>query len=229
MTRVDSGFKRRSLIAVICLSIITAAAAGIIVYWRYLQTTPQYSLALIVDAGRRDDNADLERLIDIGAVVDGFVPQITEKAADIYARGMPRNIVSRIELVARPLMPAIKDRAKAELPSLIRKQTDRFSHVPFVGFVLGADRYLDIAIEGDIARIRSKLPEHPFEFTMRRSGDVWQIVDIRDEELATRIAQAIGQEIIGLATSGGLRRAGESLGVSNLQNLIRQAEEALRQ
>lgn len=226
---MDSGLKKRWIIAAVCIVIIAAAAIGGIGYWRYLRTTPQYSLALIVDAARRDDKADLDRLVDTGAVVDGFVPQVTEKAADIYARGMSQSIVRRIATVAQPLLPAIKGRARDELPKLIRKQTDRFSHLPFAGFVLGADRYLDIAVEGNIAIIRSKLPEHKFEFTMKRSGDVWQIVDVRDDELATRIAQAIGQEIIGIAASGELKRAGQTLGISNLQNLIKQAEEAIQQ
>src|SRR5437016_1760179 len=43
-------------------------------YWQHLKTTPQYSLALIVDASRRNDQQTTDSLVDIDAVVDDFLP-----------------------------------------------------------------------------------------------------------------------------------------------------------
>ena len=48
-------------------------------YWQSIKTTPQYSLALLVDAARRDDQAEIDKLVNVDAVVDDFVPQITDK------------------------------------------------------------------------------------------------------------------------------------------------------
>ena len=76
--------------------------------------------------------------------------------------------------------------------------------------------------------MRSKLPEHSFEVRMHRNGNGWKIVSIRDDALATEIAQRVGQEIIAVASSGGGNSAGEKIGISNLQTLLQEAEEIFR-
>ena len=61
---------------------------------------------------------------------------------------------------------------------------------------LGAGRVLDIKETGDTAIVHYNSPERPFDVTMKRNGDRWQIVAIKDEIIARRIAEKIGQEII---------------------------------
>lgn len=206
--------------------IVVLAAAGYL-YWKSFEDTPQYSLAMLIDAARRDDQAAIDRYVNTGAVVDDFVPQITGKAAELYGRGIPPTVIERLRVVATPILPAVKERARAELPRVIRERTDRFGSVPFAAMVVGADRYLDIRIDGDVAVVRSKLPEHSFEVTMRRNWTAWQIVGVKDEQLATDIARKVGQEMIAIA-SDGLRSTQQRLGVGNLVEMLRQAEEALR-
>ena len=87
---------------------------------------------------------------------------------------------------------------------------------------------MEINQEGDTAFIKSKIADRPLEVKMKRSDDKWQIVGITDEQLATRIAQKIGQEIILVAAKGGITQAGKSLGVNNLQDLLKQAENILK-
>lgn len=207
--------------------IILTAIGGAFLYYQSLKDTPQYSLALLVDAAKRDDDRMIDQLVDTGAVVDDFMPQITAKAIELYGRGQPPQVIERAQRLAIPLMPAVKQRARAELPRVIRDRTARLGYVPFFAMVLGADRYLDISIAGDVADVRSKLPEHPMEFKMRRTGDRWQIVGVRDEQLAMSIASKIGQEIMAIAANGG-RNAADRLGIGNLSELIRQAEELVR-
>ena len=62
---------------------------------------------------------------------------------------------------------------------------------------------------------------------MKRNGDRWQIVGVKDEVLATQIAQKIGQEIIAIAKNGGVKNGGDKLGVKNLPDLLKQAEDLL--
>ena len=90
---------------------------------------------------------------------------------------------------------------------------------------MGADRALDIKTTGDRAEVSSKLPEQPLELTLKRDGDEWKVVGIKDEALARRIAEKIGQEMISAASKGGIRKAGEQFGVGNLQNLLRELED----
>lgn len=208
--------------------ILLVSAIGGFFYWQSLKKTPQYSLALLIDAARNEDQKTIDSLVDTNAVVDDFMPQITDKAVELYGRGLPPATLLKVAQVAAPVLPAIKERAKAELPRVIRERTDKFASVPFFAIVIGADRYLEINQTGDVATVKSKIQDRPLELKMKKNGERWQVVGLKDEQLSTRIAQKIGQEIIAVATKGGVRKAGETLGVKNLQDLINQAEDILK-
>jgi len=208
---------------VVLATIVITGVAGYL-YWQRLKTTPQYSLALLIDASRKGDKDRANALVDTDAVVDDFVPQITSKAIELYGRGISPDAIAKMANVARPLMPAVKDRARAELPNVIRERTEQLENIPFFAMVLGADRYLDIQIDGDTAQVKSRIPDRPFEMKMQRSGDHWRVTGVKDDQLATMIAQKIGQQIIAVATKGGINRAGETLGIKNLADIVRQAE-----
>lgn len=206
------------------LSILLFAGAGAFFYYQSLKSTPQYSLALIVDAAKRDDKAKVNELIDIESVVDDFMPQIIKKAVELYGRGMPDAVIQKTASIAAPIMPAVKERARAQLALVIRERTEQFGDVPFFTMVLGADRYLDVEIRGDTATVKSKT-SRPFVLIMRKNGERWQIVGIRDDQLATDIARSIGQQIIEMATKGATDEAAERLGVGKLAEILRQAGE----
>jgi hypothetical protein len=212
------------VLAVLLVLVLIVGGVGGYFYWRHLKTTPQYSLALLVDAARRDDRKTVDELVDTDAVVDDFMPQITGKAVELYGRGLPPATLAKIERVAAPLMPAVKLRAREEIPNLIREKTQKFDKVPFWAIALGADKYVDITSENDKAFINSKLQERRLNLTMKRSGDKWQVVGVKDEELARQIAEKIGQQIITVANKGGIQKAGEQFGVQNLGEVIKQLD-----
>jgi hypothetical protein len=215
------------IVAGVSVALALVSVVGFYFYWQSLKDTPQYSLALIVDAAKRDDQATVNRLVDIDAVVDDFLPQITEKAVELYGRGMPQDIILRVARVAAPVMPAIKDRARYELPGAIKQKTSEFGYVPFEAMVLGADQYLDISINGDNATVKSLVPEQEFEVKMRRDGDHWKIVAVKDDKLATNIAQRVGQEIIAIAVNGTDSNRSR-LGVKNINELLNEAEKIFK-
>jgi len=223
--------RRRKVVLSIFAVLMTFVVAGFIggyLYWQSFKTTPQYALASLVDAARRDDKEAMDEYVSIDNIVDDFMPQITGKAVELYGRGLPPQTIARVERVATPVMPALKERARERLPELIRKKTERFESVPFAAMVIGADRYLDIRTTGDTSIVRSKLPQHSFEVKMQRNGKSWKIVSVRDEDLATDIAQRVGQEIIAVATNGGVDEAGERLGIRDLNTILQQAEKIFR-
>ena len=223
-----SSGKRIALWALgIFAALLVIASAGFYFYWASLRSTPQYSLALIIDAAKQNDQSTVNKLVDIDAVVDDFLPQITGKAIELYGRGMGPDIIHRVAKVAAPVMPAVKERARAELPGAIRKKTSEFGNVPFAAMVLGADTYLDIRIDGDTATVRSKVPEHDFEVRMKRDGDRWKIVGLTDEKLATTIAKRVGQDILAIATNNN-SSAKTRLGVKNVNELLNEAEKIFK-
>src|SRR5215213_7594539 len=175
-TNVETGIRpsrsRKIILTIagVLMALIAVGFVGGYLYWRSFEDTPQYSLALLVDAARHHDQAGVDNIVVIDSIVDEFMPQITGKAVELYGRGLPPQTIARVAQVATPVMPALKERARAQLPNMIRKKTERFESVPFAAMVLGADRYLDIRPSGDSALVRSKLPEHSFEVRMQRSG-----------------------------------------------------------
>jgi hypothetical protein len=196
-------------------------------YYQSLKKTPQYSLALLVDAAKRDDKAEIDGLVDINSVVDDFMPQVTDKAVELYGRGLPPQTIQKVAALAQPLLPAVKDRARAELPKAIRSRSEKYGSVPFFMMVFGAGSYFDITIAGDTAVTKSKNADRPLEMTMRRNGGQWQIVGLKDDQLATDMARKVGQEIIAIAMNGGKATA-DKFGIGNLSDMLRQAEELVK-
>ncbi len=196
-------------------------------YWQNVKQSPQYSLALMVDAARRDDKQMLDQLVDTEAVATDFVPQITEKAIELYGKGLPKEIIAKVAQIASPIIPVIKNKARDELPKLIREKTQKFENVPHWMIALGADQAVDVKIEGEFATIISKIPEKPLELKMKRNGNLWQVVSIKDEKLATTIAQKFGQQIVALASKGGLKKIGEQFGIEGLDGIINNLQDLM--
>ena len=212
------------ILAISLIAILIVGAIGGFFYWRHLKTTPQYSLALLVDAARRDDQAEIDKIVNVDAVVDDFVPQITDKAVELYGRGLAPSVINKLAVAVSPYLPAVKQRAKAEIPGVIREKTSKFENVPFWAIALGAGRILDIQQTGDTAIVKSNLQDRPLEVEMKRTGDRWQIVKIKDEELARRIAEKIGQEIIAAAKNGDVEKAGRGIGIQNLKDILNNSD-----
>lgn len=211
------------IFAVLVLLFVVIGGVGGFFYWQHLKTTPRYSLALLVDAARQNDQNKIDELVDTNAVVEDFLPQITEKAVELYGRGLPEDVLKKVTKVAAPLMPAVKQRARAELPELIRSKTKKFDGIPFWAIAVGASRYLDINQIGNKAFIKSKLEGRQLEIEMKKNGDLWQVVAVKDEALAQQIAQKIGKEIMELAKNkgeGNLEKIGKDLGVDNMKNIF---------
>jgi hypothetical protein len=151
---------------------------------------------LLVDAAQRNDKKTIDQVLDTDAVIDDFVPQVTEKAKELYAKNTPDVDILKIQQQAAPYLPQIKEAAREKVPALIREKTKPFESFPMWAIALGAGWYLDIRIEGDKAFVKSKMPDRPLEFTMKRKGDLWQIIAVKDEALARRLAEQFGQEMI---------------------------------
>jgi hypothetical protein len=216
------------LIFITLTALLAVSCSAGLFYWHSLKDTPQYSLALLIDAARRDDKPAVSNLVDIDKVVDDFVQQIMDSAVEMYGRGLPPKTIANLSVVAQPIMPALKERARVELPRVIRERTEKFDYVPFAAIVMGADRYLDIQIKGDTADIKSKIEDRPLELTMKRIGDHWVVVGIHEQELSDNIARAVGQQVIAVASGGKVGDASKNLGVKDLQEVLKQAEDLLR-
>ncbi len=195
----SSGGKLKKILAVSAIALfaifLVVAVIGYF-YWQNVKFQPSYSLALLVDAARRNDQKTIDQVLDTDAVIDDFVPQVTEKAIELYGKNTSSADILKIQQQAAPYLPEIKSAAREKVPALIREKTKPFESFPMWAIALGAGQYLDIRIEGDKAFVKSKMPDQPLDLTMRRKGDLWQIIAVKDDALARRLAEQFGQEMI---------------------------------
>lgn len=227
--REKSGCGR--FVSIAGLVLLVVAFVGVIIgyfYWQSVKAAPEYSLAMLVDAARRNDQKAIDELVDTDAVVDDFLPQITDKAIELYGRGFPPEKIARVKSFAAPLMPAIKQRARIEVPRVIQEKTEKFKQVPYWAIALGAGQFLDIKTNGDDATIVSKIAERPFELKMKRVGDKWKVVAIKDDVLARRIAEKVGQEMIALSAKDGLKKLSDGLNVPSLESIKKKVEDLFK-
>ncbi len=204
--------------------LVLVGLIGGFIYWQYLKTTPQYSLAMLVDASRREDQELIDQLVDTDAAVDNFVPQITDKAVELYGRGLDPAIIKQISKIAVPFLPVVKQRARAELPALLKEKTKKFENIPFPAMVIGAKKYLNFAEKGNIVTVTSVDPNRPINLIMEFRDGRWKVVGFTDEKLARRIAEKIGQEMIALAQNKGkttIDDLGKQIGIPNLSDIIK--------
>lgn len=198
---------------------LLVAGVGAFFYWQSVKKSPEYSLALLVDAARREDQKQIDELIDAEAVIGDFMPQVTSKAVELYGRNLPPQAIAKVEQAAAPLIPIIRERAKLELPRVVREKTEPVKKIPRWMIALFANRAVEITTEGDAAIVKSKNPDQPLELKMKRTGSAWKITGMKDEVLARKIAERIGQDIIAAASKGGIRKTAEQLGVKNIDEL----------
>jgi hypothetical protein len=215
--------KRAILITVgVVAGVLIVVSIGGYIYWQTLTGTPQYSIALLAHAARSDDQQTIAELVDTDAVVASMFPQVVDKAVEIYARGLPIAGLANKAVEASGLIPIVKERVEAELPGIVRAESDRIPNVPFPLMVLGVKFYLDVHVEGDNAIIKSRDPEHTTEILMQRVGDQWKIVGVKDPKLAAEIAKHVGNEVMQAL----LKIGTEGTGIRGLDLLLRQFQPA---
>lgn len=218
-------------ISAIALGVILFIAAAVAYfYWQGVKTTPQYSLALLVDAGRRGDQPAIDELVDTDAVVESFLPQVTDKATEMYGKNLPPDKIAKVKDYSQPLLPAIKQRAREEVPRVIAEKTEAFASIPYWAIAIGAGYYLDIKPTGETATVTSKIPGRDFELTMKRIAgtDKWRVVGIKDDALAQRIAQQIGQELIAISSKESLKKASEKMKAPELENIRKKIDDLFK-
>src|SRR6516164_3942173 len=95
-------------IAIILILIATGIAGGGYLWWRHYQSSPAYSLALLVDAIQRDDQQTIDQLLDTDKIASDFVSQIRARA--------PASTLWPCEVDPAKLMsPKIKDTLRDQL------------------------------------------------------------------------------------------------------------------
>ncbi|HEY0005252.1 MAG TPA: hypothetical protein VGB17_10630 [Pyrinomonadaceae bacterium] len=186
-----SGGKVLGIIGILLLVIILSIVAGIYFWWQSYKTRPAYSLALIVDAAQRNDQATLDEMVDTNQVVENFVKQMTDRNGAGLLTGLSDPLRRQAQSVALRSLPQVRERVRQEVSNQIKELSTRAESKPFLLIALGMPFAVDIKQQDETASVKANLKERPVELTMQRNGERWKIVALKDDALAARIIENI--------------------------------------
>lgn len=193
--RGSRGAKILTVIGLLFVVIILAVALGAFFWWQNYKTKPAYSLALMVDAVQRGDEAAFNEIVDTDKVVENFVPQVTEKAIGRYAAALTAPIRRQVETLVPKLLPSIKEQVRAEVTKQIKELSARAEGKPFILIALAMPYIVDVKEDGDTARVMANLKDRQVELTMMRSNDRWKVVAVKDDAMAAQFVDNIAKNL----------------------------------
>jgi hypothetical protein len=191
---------RRWLKVVAILLVLTfIGMAGLVVggffWWRHYQTTPAYSVALIIDAAQRDDMVAFGKQVDDDAIARNLVSEVSKKASDRYGVALNAALQKQIESMIPSLIPRLKDTIHQEVAKELKEIAAKSEPKPFIIVAIAVQRLVTINTEGDNARATAQMPNRTIELALQRSGDQWKVTEFRDEVLIQRVVDGVMKDL----------------------------------
>lgn len=193
--RGSRGARILLIVVLVLVVLLVGLAAGGYFYWESYKTTPAYSLALLVDATQRNDQAAFDQIVDIDKIVTNFVPQVTEKALGQYAAALTAPLRKQVEQQVPKLVPGVKEKVREEVNKQVKEMSARAGNYPFPIVALGVPYVVGIKEEADTATVDVTLKDRPVQLTMQRNGEQWKIIAVKDDALAGRIVDEITKNL----------------------------------
>ncbi|HEV2862626.1 MAG TPA: hypothetical protein VGX48_16550 [Pyrinomonadaceae bacterium] len=204
------GRRRRalSIAALVVGALLLILLVGSYTWWQSYKRGPAYSLALLVDAAQRDDLPAVEAMIDGDQVAQGFIPQVIEKLTGAGAT-LPPEARARATAALPQLLPRVRETIREEVARGVKEAAGQTgARYPFFILALGIPRAADVRETGDAAAVKFNRGDQQTELSMQRSGDTWKVVNVKDDELAGRLATRLAASLPTGPPPGPQRRQG---------------------
>jgi len=173
--------------------------AGLVVFfawWQYFKTTPAYSLALLVDAAQRNDQAAFDRGVDLDQVIDTFIAQVGPGSAMGLAPRSVTPVRMQLQSLAPETSAGVKQVVKEEIRTRINELAASSGPRPFLLIALAMPFAADIKQSGDSVQV--SLNGSEVELVMERGeGSSWKLTSLRDQALAARVVDDIVKNLPG--------------------------------
>jgi len=194
------------------LSIAALALAGVMLalclggywWWQSFKSSPAYSLALVLDAAERDDQAAFEALIDMEGVSRSVVPQVIERVrGGDNSLNISPQVRRQIAQNAQVWLPGVREGVRGVLMSETKRLAEQSGARGFPFFVraLALSRLGESQTQGEgnaaTANVTYQVNERPVEFGLKGS-DVegqpnWKVVSAKSDDLAARVAEQVAK------------------------------------
>lgn len=188
-----------SVTGLVVAGIVLVLLVGGYAWWQSYKKSPAYSLALLVDAAQRDDMQAVESLIDADQIAQGFIPQVIEKLAGANS-SVPPAARAQLTNALPQLLPRVREGVRDQIAASMKALSKSTSgQVPFVLTALGMRSAADVREQDDAASVTVKAGDRPIELTMRRNGERWKVVTVKDDQLAADISARLAASVPALA------------------------------
>src|SRR6185295_19612369 len=96
------------ILAGLFVVVVVLALIGGFIWWRHYQSTPTYTLTLMIDAAQRNDLAEFQKRIDDEEIAKNMAPSIGQKAASRYGLSLSGSVQQQITNMMPTLLPRLK-------------------------------------------------------------------------------------------------------------------------
>ena len=184
----------------VVLVVVLAAIVGGFFGWRYYQSTPAYTLTLMIDAAQRNDLAEFEKRIDDEEIAKNMLASVSQKAAGRYGFALNSSIQQRIDTVIPTLLPSLKQTVHDEVVKEIKEFASKSEPRPFIFLVVTVPSLMKVTTEGDIAKATAALSDRTIELSMRRDAERWKVIEFKDDVVVQRVADSVMKELPAIGT-----------------------------
>jgi hypothetical protein len=182
------------IIAAVLFFLVGGAAVGGYLWWRHYQGGPAYSLAVLVDASQRDDNATVDSILDIDKVSEDLVSQVRERNAGSSSL-IPSDWSAKADSALLSLTPKLKETVHDELVKELHRLTEPAAGKPFIVVALAISGFATIKEENNVARAAVNIKDEQLQLTMQPEAGHWRITAVQDDKLATMIADSVKKNL----------------------------------
>jgi hypothetical protein len=183
-----------TLLVLVFVGMVGLAVGGFF-WWRHYQTTPAYSVALIIDAAQRDDMVAFGKQVDDDAVARNLVSEVSKKASDRYGVALNPSLQRQIEFMIPSLVPRLKDTIHQEVAKELKEIAAKSEPRPFIIVAIAVEKLVTINTQGDNARATAQMPNRTIEFGLQRNGDQWKVTEFKDEVLIQRVVDGVMKDL----------------------------------
>lgn len=189
-----------AILGVVILVLVVVVAVAGFVSWRYYQSTPTYTLALMIDAAQRNDMAEVEKRIDDEAIAKNMAAGISQKAAGRYGLALNSSIQQKIDGAMPALMPRLKQTIHDEVAKELKAFASTSEPKPFILLLVAIPSLMTITTEGDAAKATTTVGGRTIELAMQRDAERWKVTEFKDDVVVQRIVDSVMKELPAIRT-----------------------------
>jgi len=180
-----------AILGVLLVALVLALAVGGFLWWQHYQTTPTYSLALLVDAAQRNDMPAVDKIVDTDKIVDNFAGQVIQKATDRYGGALSSEMTKAIRARVPALLPNIKQQVRDAVAARVKEISAKADQKPFFVVALAIPYFVSVTAAGDKANATVTINDQQVKLDLEHSGEVWRVVAVQDDALVQKLVDQV--------------------------------------